>query len=89
MADTPPSLVQFNPTKDVPTGALQRLDMIATEMGQLRNRMNKLLAKVDGMSEPPPATETVPLKGMKGALDKIESDLRGIARPMGALEELF
>jgi hypothetical protein len=90
VADFTPSLV--HPT-DVavkgPAGILHRLDAIANDITQLRVRIGKLQARVDGMSDPLPNTAEVAVKGLKGALDRIESDLRGIARPLGALEELF
>jgi hypothetical protein len=90
VADFTPSLVHPAdvPVKG-PVGILHRLDAIANEVALLRTRVGKLQAKVDGMREPPPNAEPAPVKGLKGALDRIESDLRGIARPLGALEELF
>jgi hypothetical protein len=89
-ADFTPSLV--HPTEVTvkgPAGILHRLDAIANEVMQTRIRLSKLQAKIDGLSEPQPNTGEVSIKGLKGALDRIESDLRGIARPLGALEELF
>jgi hypothetical protein len=71
-----------------PKGVIKRLEVIGAEVSALRARLGKLQALVDGMPDKE-ATETVAIPGLKGALDRIESELRGMQRPLGALEELF
>jgi hypothetical protein len=71
-----------------PKGVMKRLEAIGVEVSALRARLGKLQALVDGMPDKEPV-EMVAIPGMKGALDRIESELRGMQRPLGALEELF
>jgi hypothetical protein len=74
--------------RQVPKGVMKRLEAIGVEVSALRVRVGKLQALVDGMPDKE-ATETVAVPGLKGSLDRIESELRGCLRPLGALEELF
>jgi hypothetical protein len=82
-ADTAVSLKQ--PT---PGAVLKRVEQLASEIGILRDRLQRLQVRIDGGSSPD-LSQAEPIAGLKGNVDRMENDMRGIGRTMNALEELL
>jgi hypothetical protein len=71
-----------------PGAVLKRMEILAGEVGSLRDRLQRLQVRIDG-GAPTDLAPSDPMSGLKANLDRIENDMRAIVRTMNSLEELL